>query len=100
MIALFGHPPKQPLDGEREALNWKWKHPLENSKGRMCTSVDDYFGGPFFDSDGKHFRDYISVHMTELTTSKASSYIKSLFAAMFLYRTALHLYKGKKSSCF
>ena len=58
MIALFGHPPKELLDQEREARNWKWKPPIENSEGRVCTSANNYYGGPFFDSYGKKFRDY------------------------------------------
>jgi hypothetical protein len=103
MIALLGHPPQELLDREREARNWKWEPPIENSEGRICTSVDDYFGGPFFNSDGKIFLDYtlvISIHTTILTTLKASSYIKTLFQEILIYGTVLHLYKGKKDSYF
>ena len=67
IIALLGHPPQELLDREREARNWKWEPPIETSEGRICTSVDDYFGGPFFNSDGKIFLDYtlvISIHIT------------------------------------
>ncbi|OBT52208.1 hypothetical protein VE04_07584 [Pseudogymnoascus sp. 24MN13] len=36
-----------------EARNWRWEPPIENPDGRVCTSVNEYFGGPFFDSHGK-----------------------------------------------
>ena len=62
MIAFLGYPPKELLDREREARNWKWKPPIQNSEGKICTSVNDCFGGPFFDSHGKKFRDFISVN--------------------------------------
>ena len=75
MIAFLGYPPKELLDREREARNWKWKPPIENSEGRVCTSVNDYFGGPFFDSHGKKFRQS-AVHITMLITSKVSSCTK------------------------
>ncbi|KFY29164.1 hypothetical protein V491_00162 [Pseudogymnoascus sp. VKM F-3775] len=53
MIALLGPPPKEFLDREMEARSWKWEPPIENPDGRVCTSVNEYFGGPFFDSHGK-----------------------------------------------
>lgn len=71
--ALLGSPPKEFLDREMEARSWKWEPPIENPDGRVCTSVNEYFGSPFFDSHGKRYQDYQS---TLLTISKASSYIK------------------------
>ncbi|KAH9207011.1 kinase-like domain-containing protein [Leptodontidium sp. 2 PMI_412] len=40
IIALLGYPPQELLDQEREAR-------------RICTSVNDYFGGPFFNSNSE-----------------------------------------------
>lgn len=53
MIALLGPPPKELLDQEREGRRWNWKNAIENSAGKLCDKATQYFGGPFFDSDGK-----------------------------------------------
>ncbi|KAH8723985.1 CMGC protein kinase [Phaeosphaeriaceae sp. PMI808] len=40
MITLLGHLPQELLDREREARNWKWEPPIENSEGRIFLFKD------------------------------------------------------------
>ncbi|MCJ1247543.1 hypothetical protein MMC30_004757 [Trapelia coarctata] len=53
MIALLGPPPKALLEREKEARKWKWRPVIQNPEGKLYESVQEYFGGPFFDSKGK-----------------------------------------------
>ncbi len=53
MIALLGPPPKELLDRERKGRMWKWRPAIENSEGTLCDNASTYYGGPFFDSEGK-----------------------------------------------
>ncbi|KAL9099213.1 MAG: hypothetical protein Q9163_005256 [Psora crenata] len=53
MIALLGPPPKELIDREREGFVWKFKPEVENPEGKLCGSANEYYGGPFFDSQGE-----------------------------------------------
>ena len=53
MIALLGRPPKELIDREREGLGWRFKPEVNNPQGRSCGNASEYYGGPFFDSEGK-----------------------------------------------
>lgn len=57
MIALLGPPPKSLLRREAEWRHCKWRFSMQNSAGKHCNSVMEYFEGPFFDSEGKLFQD-------------------------------------------
>ncbi|KAF4628044.1 hypothetical protein G7Y89_g10108 [Cudoniella acicularis] len=50
MIALLGPPPKVLLDRERLWSDVKWGYNVPNSDGKLCCTVREYFGGPFFNS--------------------------------------------------
>lgn len=52
MIALLGAPPKEPIDRERRGLGWKFRPEMENPEGKLCESASEFYGGPFFDSEG------------------------------------------------
>ncbi|KAI9841786.1 MAG: hypothetical protein M1837_000380 [Sclerophora amabilis] len=52
MIALLGPPPTELLDQEKRWSEVKWSHGVENSEGKICHTAREYYGGPFFDSDG------------------------------------------------
>lgn len=53
MIALLGPPPKELIAREKEGLKWNWAPAVQNAKGKLCTTASDWFGGPFFDNNGK-----------------------------------------------
>lgn len=55
MIALIGPPPQELLRREAKIRHWKWSPAVENPAGKLCDSVKDFYGGPFFDSEGKPF---------------------------------------------
>jgi hypothetical protein len=52
MIALLGPSPKELCDREKEELGWKFRPEVENSEGKLCGSASEFYGGPFFDSQG------------------------------------------------
>lgn len=52
MIALLGSPPKELVGREKEGLRWKFRPEVENSESKLCASASEFFGGPFFDSEG------------------------------------------------
>lgn len=56
MIALLGPPPKVLLDAERRWSDVKWDHSLLNPDGKVCQTSREYFGGPFFNSEGKFLK--------------------------------------------
>ena len=58
MIALLGPPPKELIDREKEGLDWKFRPEVENPEGKLCGSASEFYGGPFFDSEGN-----ISAHV-------------------------------------
>ena len=52
MIVLLGPPPKELCDREKEGLGWRFMPEVENSEGKLCGSASEFYGGPFFDSQG------------------------------------------------
>ena len=53
MIALLGPPPQELVERERDGLRWNWAPAVENSAGKLCTKACEWYGGPFFEDDGK-----------------------------------------------
>ena len=53
MISLLGPPPKILLDREKWWSKVKWSHAIPNLEGKLCQTACDYYGGPFFNLEGK-----------------------------------------------
>lgn len=53
MIALLGPPPNAFLQRERKFRKLTFAPDIQNPKGQPCSNACQYFGGPFFDDDGK-----------------------------------------------
>ncbi len=53
MIALLGPPPIALLKRERSFRKLNFTPEIQNSKGQPCGNAFEYFGGPFFDDNGK-----------------------------------------------
>ncbi|OCL14839.1 CMGC protein kinase [Glonium stellatum] len=53
MIGLLGPPPKEMIAREMEARQWTWDKPMLNWNGQPSMTVSEFFGGPFFDSEGE-----------------------------------------------
>lgn len=56
MIALLGPPPKRLIDRELRWSEVKWSHAIPNSEDELCHTAREYFGGPFFDSEGMAYQ--------------------------------------------
>ncbi|KND88083.1 Serine/threonine-protein kinase SRPK [Tolypocladium ophioglossoides CBS 100239] len=57
MVALLGPVPEALLQRQRDMAHWRWAPAALNPKGILCNNAADYFGGPFFDNDGKFMHD-------------------------------------------
>lgn len=51
MVSLLGEPDEQLIERERFFRNRELKHPVFNSKGKECKTVNEFWGGPFFNDD-------------------------------------------------
>jgi hypothetical protein len=52
IIALLGAPPKIFIDREIHWSEVKWSHAVPNLEGKLCQTAREYYGGPFFNSEG------------------------------------------------
>ncbi|KAF3479748.1 uncharacterized protein GIQ15_06724 [Arthroderma uncinatum] len=53
MIALLGPPPLALISRIQSMAGYKWPESIKREDGELCESAAQYFGGPFFDKDGK-----------------------------------------------
>ncbi|KAE8402357.1 kinase-like domain-containing protein [Aspergillus pseudonomiae] len=53
MIAFLGPPPEDLIARYRWMLDYQWSHPITTADGAIYKSCDQFFGGPFFNSDGE-----------------------------------------------
>lgn len=66
MIALLGLPPKELIDREKEGLRWRFRPEVENSEGKLCGNASEFYGGPFFDSEGTISRILSNIDKTTI----------------------------------
>lgn len=52
MIALLGTPPKELLAKSQAMVQQKWPEPIESEADRLCWNAQEFFDGPFFNTDG------------------------------------------------
>ena len=53
MITLLGRPPK-PLIAKSKAMSkHNWPEPITNDTGKFCNNAEEFFGGPFFGTEGE-----------------------------------------------
>lgn len=52
MIGLLGPVPRELVQKEREMRHWTWMPQALNAEGKLCDTVVDFYGGPFFAEDG------------------------------------------------
>ncbi|GKZ26310.1 hypothetical protein AbraIFM66951_002258 [Aspergillus brasiliensis] len=53
MIALLGPPPLELVSRAQSMSGYKWPEEMRRTDGTICGSALEYFGGPFFDDNGK-----------------------------------------------
>ncbi|KAJ5551079.1 hypothetical protein N7461_005777 [Penicillium sp. DV-2018c] len=54
MTALLGPPPPEIIQRYQYMREYVWPKPVRREDGRVCETAEEYFNGPFFDSNG-HF---------------------------------------------
>ena len=52
MIALLGPPPTALLVEEKRWREVNWSHGILTAEGKLCYTAYEYYGGPFFDTEG------------------------------------------------
>ncbi|KAE8349566.1 CMGC protein kinase [Aspergillus coremiiformis] len=53
MIALLGTPPHKLTVRYHSVVGYNWPQSLRIAEDKVCYSADQFFGGPFFDKNGK-----------------------------------------------
>ncbi|OJD18837.1 CMGC/SRPK protein kinase [Emergomyces pasteurianus Ep9510] len=83
MIALLGPPPPNLIARYHSVLDSNWPKPIQREDGKLCASAREYFGGPFFDEDGKYlYQDLIPDR--KLTDTNRSSLLEGNDRESFL----------------
>ena len=55
MIALLGPPHPGVMQRYQSMREYSWPQPVRREDGRVCKTAEEYFCGPFFDSNGLDF---------------------------------------------
>ncbi|PWY66375.1 kinase-like protein [Aspergillus sclerotioniger CBS 115572] len=53
IIALLGPPPPEIIQRYQYMREYSWPEPVRREDGRVCETAEEYFCGPFFDSNGR-----------------------------------------------
>ncbi|KAE8146926.1 kinase-like domain-containing protein [Aspergillus avenaceus] len=51
MIALVGPPPREFPERSNVMSKHNWPQPVTNDNGELCNNAQEFFGGPFFDTE-------------------------------------------------
>lgn len=52
MIALIGPPPQEVIQRYQYMREYSWPEPVRREDDKVCETAEEYFCGPFFDSNG------------------------------------------------
>lgn len=53
MIALLGPPPGALLTKSKAMSEHNWPQPVMNDTGALCNNAQEFFAGPFFNTEGE-----------------------------------------------
>jgi hypothetical protein len=53
MVSLLGPPPEQVIETEQYFRTAYLRGAITNPRGRACATMNEYWGGPFFDENGR-----------------------------------------------
>lgn len=59
MVSLLGDPPEELIKRERFYRTSQLKRPVTNSHGKVCKTMNEFWGGPFFDEDSKSYPSHV-----------------------------------------
>ncbi|KAM3503432.1 hypothetical protein MY11210_008716 [Beauveria gryllotalpidicola] len=57
MVSLIGDPPEELIAREKLFRTHRLDKSIENQRGQECNTMNEYWGGPFFNSEGRIFRE-------------------------------------------
>ena len=61
MIALLGPPPGALLAKSKAMSEHNWPQPVTNDTGgALCNNAQEFFGGPFFNAEGRLAGNYLA----------------------------------------
>ncbi|KAF4948915.1 hypothetical protein FGADI_9199 [Fusarium gaditjirri] len=66
IASLLGEPPETLVNRERVYRNLKLGRTVENPMGKGCETMNDYWGGPFFDENGQVKRKDLALQTRKL----------------------------------
>ncbi|KAJ0414194.1 kinase-like domain-containing protein [Aspergillus carlsbadensis] len=72
MIALLGPPPPRLITRAYSAAAYKWPQPVRKGDGSICENFEQYFGGPFFNTEGHFLYDNLIPDRTLEDTTPSS----------------------------
>ncbi|KAI1034589.1 hypothetical protein LB504_004590, partial [Fusarium proliferatum] len=81
IVSLLGDPPETLVNRERVYRKLKLGRTIENPMGRGCETMNEYWGGPFFDEHGEIMRKDLTVQTRRLgdTITELSGDEKDVF---------------------
>jgi serine/threonine-protein kinase SRPK3 len=53
MVSLLGDPPEELIKRERIYREHQLRTPVMNPRSKECKTMNEFWGGPFFDDDSK-----------------------------------------------
>ncbi|OJJ44440.1 hypothetical protein ASPZODRAFT_71973 [Penicilliopsis zonata CBS 506.65] len=69
MIALLGPPPRELLARSKAMSEHNWPQPVMNETGKLCRNAQEFFDGPFFDTEDELlYKELIPSRSLEDTT--------------------------------
>ncbi|KAF5543910.1 kinase domain-containing protein [Fusarium mexicanum] len=66
IVSLLGEPPEALVNRERIYRNLKLGRTIESPMGKGCATMNEYWGGPFFDENGQLTRKDLTVQPRKL----------------------------------
>ncbi|KAJ5728466.1 kinase-like protein [Penicillium malachiteum] len=59
IIALLGLPPTKIIKRYHVIREYPWPEPVKREDGTVCETAEDFFCGPFFDSNGRSLHEHL-----------------------------------------
>ncbi|KAI1125590.1 kinase domain protein [Nemania abortiva] len=79
MVSLLGDPPQELIERERLFREHRLQPPVINLRGKECKSMNEFWGGPFFDDDNRILRRDLLIGGKRLADRKRAAAAVSTF---------------------
>ncbi|KAJ5700873.1 hypothetical protein N7493_011919 [Penicillium malachiteum] len=83
MIALLGPPPAELISKSKLMAKNFWPKPVCDDNGKVFHSAEEFFGGPFFDEEGKFIDSICGIHVSNTNCAQG----KFLYGGLIPDRT-------------